>query len=67
MQSLREGLPGTAIIAGSGVGVENVQEIMRFADAAIVGTSIKFDRVVTRRVDPHRIGELMGKIKQRKS
>lgn len=47
------------IVVGSGVTAESVGAMRRFVDAAIVGTSIKRDGVVTAPVDPLRVRALV--------
>jgi len=56
---VREAIPTTALVAGSGVDVGNVASILGIADAAIVGTSLKEDGLVNRPVDGARVRALV--------
>ncbi|MDE0960835.1 MAG: BtpA/SgcQ family protein, partial [Planctomycetota bacterium] len=56
---VREAIPSTALVAGSGVDVANVAAILAIADAAIVGTSLKQDGQVDRMVDVARVQALV--------
>lgn len=56
---VREAIPTTALVAGSGVDVGNVASILSIADAAIVGTSLKQDGQVNQRVDGTRVRALV--------
>ena len=40
------------VFLGSGVGIDNVAQMLERADGAIVGTSVKVDGVATNPVDP---------------
>jgi hypothetical protein len=57
--TVREALPEAAVFVGSGVGPDNVTELLRVADGAIVGTAVKLDGVVTSPVDPRRVREIV--------
>ncbi len=50
----KEAAPGIPVIANTGVNHENVSEILRVADGAIVGTSLKVDSSTWNQVDPNR-------------
>jgi membrane complex biogenesis BtpA family protein len=54
-----------AVLAGSGVDVTNVAQVLKIADGAIVGTALKYDGVTTNAVDPHRVSMFMKAVKQR--
>jgi len=55
----KEAAPNTPIIANTGVRADRVAEIMKVADGAIVGTSLKVDGITWNPVDPKRARELM--------
>ena len=57
---VREVLPTTALVAGSGVDLQNIEAILSVADAAIVGTSLKFDGDVQQAVDCDRVKALVS-------
>jgi membrane complex biogenesis BtpA family protein len=50
---------GVPVFAGSGVDVQNVAEVLKIADGAIVGTSLKQDGVTTNPVDGARVRAFM--------
>jgi len=55
------------VIIGSGIDVENIQEYWDFADAFIVGSSLKKEGNWENEVDRHRVEKLMQKVKQLKN
>lgn len=59
LREAKEAIPGTPVVANTGVTAERVAEIFRVADAAIVGTSLKRDGVTWNPVDPERASRLM--------
>jgi membrane complex biogenesis BtpA family protein len=59
LSAASEAAPDTAIVANSGVRAENIAEIFKIADGAIVGTSLKVDGITWNPVDPARVGRLM--------
>ena len=60
----KEAAPNTPIIANTGVRADRVAEIMKVADGAIVGTSLKFDGVTWNPVDPERARELVDAVRK---
>lgn len=56
-------LPNTPVIANTGVRLENVDEVLGIADAAIVGTSLKRDGNTWNPVDPDRTARFMDKVR----
>ena len=59
LQQVRIAIPETPVLAGSGVNESNVAQILKIADAAIVGTSLKKDADVKNPVDVSRVKNLM--------
>ena len=57
----KEAAPETPIIANTGVRADRVAEIMKVADGAIVGTSLKVDGITWNAVDPKRVREADGR------
>ncbi|MBN2445373.1 MAG: BtpA/SgcQ family protein [Phycisphaerae bacterium] len=51
------------VIVGSGVNAESVRDFVAYADAFIVGTSLKVDRVPTNPVDPRRVRALLDQLR----
>jgi membrane complex biogenesis BtpA family protein len=63
LTAVRKALPEAPIIAGSGVTLENIEEVLAFADGAIVGTSLKEGNDTRAPVDPNRVSDLMKAVK----
>jgi uncharacterized protein len=59
----KEAAPETPIIANTGVRADRAAEIMKVADGAIVGTSLKIDGITWNAVDPKRVRELMDAVR----
>jgi membrane complex biogenesis BtpA family protein len=58
VERVRRACPQATILVGSGVTRENIREYLQFADAVIVGTSLKHGGRVDRPVDPRRVAAL---------
>lgn len=56
-------IPDTPVIANTGVRLENVADVLRVADAAIVGTSLKTAGNTWNAVDPERVERFMEKVR----
>jgi membrane complex biogenesis BtpA family protein len=52
------------VIVGSGVAVDNVDEILRLADGVIIASSLKRDGVWWNEVDPNRVAAFMAVVKR---
>jgi uncharacterized protein len=59
LAAAKEAVPGTPVIANTGVRAERMAEIFAVADGAIVGTSLKVDGITWNEVDPARADRLM--------
>ena len=59
LQAAKEAVPGTPVIANTGVRAETIDAIFNVADGAIIGTSFKRDGVTWNEVDPARASALM--------
>jgi membrane complex biogenesis BtpA family protein len=57
-------LPDEPVLIGSGTRLENVEELLSYADGAIVGTSFKVDGVSVNPVDVQRTKAFMSKVKE---
>lgn len=62
LEEVKRAIPGTPVIANTGVRLENVDAIMKVADAAIVGTSFKEDGDTWNPVDPERVVKFMDRV-----
>ena len=59
LQKVREAVPQTPVLVGSGVDTENIGTILDLADGVIVGTSLKKDGLVNSPVDIDRVRALV--------
>lgn len=59
LKSVKSAIPQACIFVGSGVRIDSLTEVLRYADGAIVGTAIKRDGVTTNEVDPDRVRALI--------
>ena len=60
---VKASVPEVGVLIGSGVTEDNAAELLKEADGAIVGTSLKVDRNVHNPVDLERVKRLASKIK----
>lgn len=60
LAEVRGAAAGKRVVIGSGLSVDNVDELLAHADAAIVGTWLKHDGVVRNPVDPQRVRTLVA-------
>src|SRR5689334_20560052 len=54
---------GVPVLVNTGCRASNAAELLRFADGAVVGSSLKVDGVTWNPVDPARVRELMGVVR----
>ena len=59
---LRREPPDTAVFANTGCKVNTIEEILKIADGAVVGTTFKKDGKFENRVDKSRVIEFMDKV-----
>jgi hypothetical protein len=50
----RQAVPDRLLLVGSGVDLSNAQQLLKHANGAIVGTSLKRDRLISNPIDPNR-------------
>ena len=60
---MRKAVATTPLLAGSGVDEDNIIQTMEFADAVIVGTSLKIDGDVEQPVDVARVRSLVARVR----
>jgi hypothetical protein len=51
----RQAVPDRLLLVGSGVDLSNAQQLLKHANGAIVGTSLKRDGLVSNPIDPDRV------------
>jgi len=59
VKRVKEYIPQVPVLVGSGTNKENVKELFKYADGAIVGTTFKKDGITTNPVDVNRVREFM--------
>jgi membrane complex biogenesis BtpA family protein len=59
LKAAKQAAGAVPVLAGSGVGVADVAEVLKIADGLIVGTAFKFDGVTSRAVDVERVRKLI--------
>ncbi len=63
LQQVKSAVPNTVVFANTGVRLENVENQLRIADGAVVGTTFKKDGVFENGVDAARVKKFMDKVK----
>jgi membrane complex biogenesis BtpA family protein len=63
LQRVKEAVPATPVFANTGVRLENLEEQLKIADGAVVGTTFKFGGVFENHVDEARVRAFMEKVK----
>jgi len=64
LRKAKAALPETPVIANTGVRLENVEQILSVADAAVVGTSFKKGRQTLHPVDERNVAEFMAVVRK---
>ncbi len=63
LKSVKDTVPDTLVFANTGVRPENVEEQLRIADGAVVGTTFKKDGKFENHVEEDRVRSFMDKVK----
>ncbi|MBL8711190.1 MAG: BtpA/SgcQ family protein [Rhodospirillaceae bacterium] len=58
----KEALPDTPVFANTGVNIDNVADILKIGDGAVIGTHFKVDGDTWKAVDPVRVKRFMDKV-----
>ncbi len=61
LEAVKAALPGTPVLANTGVKHETVADVLRIADGCIVGSSLKVDGDTWNPVDPERARDFMAR------
>jgi hypothetical protein len=64
IKRVKSAVQDVPVLAGTGVRVDNVASMLRYADGAIVGTSLKIEGNTWNRVDERRVKEFMDTVKR---
>jgi membrane complex biogenesis BtpA family protein len=63
LKQVKDTVPDTVVFANTGVRLTNVEDQLKFADGAVVGTTFKIDGKFENHVDQARVKEFMDKVK----
>ena len=63
LRQVKAAVPDALVFANTGVNLANVEEQLRVADGAVIGTTFKRDGYIWNEVDPARVAQLMKKVK----
>lgn len=64
LKAVKQAVPETIVFANTGVKLENVEEQLKYADGAIVGTTFKYNGQFDNHVDEGRVKEFMEKVRR---
>jgi len=64
LMRVKKAVPDRPVLVGSGIDKENIAKLLKHADGAIVGTSLKSGGVVDNPVDEKRVKALMAAVKE---
>ena len=60
LRAARDAVRDVPVLANTGVREENVAETLRYADGAIIGSSLKVDADIWKPIDPERVRRLVA-------
>ncbi|EST55003.1 sgc region protein SgcQ [Brevibacillus panacihumi W25] len=63
LKRVKDTVPGTVVLANTGMRMENLEQQLSIADGAVVGTTFKHDGKFENHVDPARVKSFMDKVK----
>jgi membrane complex biogenesis BtpA family protein len=63
LDRVKNAIPETAVFANTGCRVDTIEDILKIADGAVVGTTFKKDGKFENRVDKARVAEFMDKVR----
>ncbi|MDY5233977.1 MAG: BtpA/SgcQ family protein [Faecalicoccus sp.] len=63
LKQVKDTVSDTVVFANTGVRLSNVEEQLKIADGAVVGTTFKKDGIFENHVDANRVKEFMDKVK----
>ena len=63
LSRVKKAIPDTAVFANTGCKVNTIEEILKIADGAVVGTTFKYDGKFENQTDVNRVREFMNKVK----
>tara|TARA_Y100000768_G_scaffold286481_1_gene220805 strand:- start:358 stop:576 length:219 start_codon:yes stop_codon:yes gene_type:complete len=63
IKEVKKIIPNTPVLANTGVNLNNVNDILKVTDGAIIGSSLKFNGDTWKNVDPKRAKKFMATVK----
>ena len=63
LKNVREAIPETPLMANTGVNIDNVADIMAYADGCVIGTHFKVDGDTWKAVDGDRVNRFMDRLR----
>jgi len=67
LKKVKDSIPDTMVFANTGVNINNVENILKVCDGAIVGTSLKKDSITWNNIEKERVVSFMQKVKMIRS
>jgi uncharacterized protein len=64
LEAVKQVLPGTPVLANTGVKHDTVADVLRVADGCIVGSALKQDGDTWKPVDPDRAADFMARVRE---
>jgi hypothetical protein len=64
LKKIKAAVPGTPVLASTGVTADTVRETLQVADGVIVGTHLKVDGITWNPVDPARAARFMAEVRK---
>jgi hypothetical protein len=64
LSNVKRAVPDRPVLVGSGLQVKNAGNLLRVADGAIVGTSLKIGNVTENAVEEKRVKELLAAVRK---
>ena len=64
VEQVRHATPDDLLLIGSGANPDNVQQLLKYADGAIVGTWLKEQGIISQPIDPNRVKQMSLAIKR---
>ncbi|MBW4081182.1 BtpA/SgcQ family protein [Paenibacillus sp. S150] len=64
LRLVKDAVPGTVVLANTGMRLDSVETQLSVADGAVVGTTFKYEGIFENHVDVQRVAAFMNKVKQ---
>lgn len=67
LEKVKKAVPNMVVVANTGCNAKNISKQLSIADAAVVGTTFKYDGIFDNQVDIERVKEFMGVVRDFRS